>query len=1834
MWAKYSNKKPNLSKVRQIQRFRGRSWHTPKRELTNKIFSISIAILLMLAGTLSLLPLFIPDTLPNARGAISENIFFDDMESGPGLWQETTFGDPWSETSGWDHGIPVAPPDPYSGNYCWGTNISGNYTYRTESWLKTPQFLMSDSIPIVSAKLTFWHIYNFSSYRPTEDIDGGWVAVVYNGRWHRIEPEGGYPGHAGTIDDGVYAHRYGIRPGYNGTISTWEKATFDLSNYIGKWIRIEFYFIGTAGFGTSPPHGPPDYHSKYDSDARGWYIDDVSVDIERWDGPLIGPDQTGVGMGGDTISYMLTIKNWNSSADTVDIYYTDTNNWQVRLLDSTTYLPLEDNGGLPGLPDVFLWGNGRINIIVNITIPIWVTDWDFSDLTIIHIVSSLDPQKNDTAELITKTPFPDVGVEEIDVTEVINVNETVFVNVTIKNYGDWTVSFWVEGILSTMLIIPPSLNGSSLQYVSNLIPERNIILQWSFIPTAPSEYIFTVTTFLDVDQFIYNNKSVRSIIVHDWKLNWFDDIEEGGDAAKGLWNNTYFSGSTTQWERGKISRYGHIGPPFFSMPSQEYCWGTDINDYYLEDINCYLFTPDSKAFDFSGSDGVTLSFYHYWQIQPIPSGDWGEVVYTFDSDPISTIYPTGIKYIGQENNWVYEEIDLTSFVKDEPYVRFGWQLSENIGGNKFEPDTWEGWYLDDVSVWASSAMPELLITEIVDSGGNEYIEVYNEGRVVADLNDYNITLDRGRTWLTSGTWSSTTILPGEYAYYEIIGGGILDDQGASIYVVNTSIPEMLINDVVYYGQKGTVPDPIPGESVARYWNSTYYKNEWARDPTSTIGYQNDGSGEVSFQYVVLNEVLYNPGMQEAFIELRYVGYPGNDPGADIDGWIIVVGDSIFTIPPSAPYNTISTVLNIQSPFYVINMSMFSNLFDTVDTNGDNIYLYTDFGMLVDEVGWNNPHTPDTSISRVPDGFGVELNGKKHGLMGYDDPSSIAAGWQFERIPSMSIVSIEEDQIGRGDVGWIVVYELNITNHQEVADYIDLFVTIPEPGWIVDLYKDDNVTLLQDNDGDGFFDTGELNPNQVIKIRVKVTIPSKNPGDFDEVIITARSSKNLNGWDTVVIRTDTYPHIEVNKSASPEEIWLNGTGMLPQVTTLTLEIKGAGVPLSKTFYQDVIFCMDSSGSMDWNDVNRYRIDAAKSYVDEMEIPDTGAVVDFDHRAILLHSLSSDYTQIKRDLDTIDNSESPGSDGNTYIGKALNVVIDELINNGDNDHTWIIILLSDGEVPGNDVGVAFDEAYRAADNGIKIYTIAFGQEPNETFLQEIAEISGGKFYRAGPPGTAPRNIKYLKDIYHEIRYETTHYAIDVSLVRDVLPDYIDLVPTTFNIYPDNITINATGHTIFEWKVDRIIIGETRLYIFKVVSNKVGLVLTNYVNDSWVSYIKWNDQNFTELFPEVWVNVKLAPPSPPQLFNRVVGNDVQLYWEPPPETGVDHYLIYKAPTQTSFNFSDVWINTSQHVDNGIIPLRTTWNITGAASDNYPRQEYYIIRAVNQLGLKSVTSYTVGKWTKIIPPGISALSLPLEPFETKTTEWYTNNISNCDYIRFMQPWSKKWVVQDPNWPGDVVVGEGYEICINFSASPNNNFTFCGKPGAHIRYIEGQMPAPSNFTVNIVNGVDVELTWDPMLGADHYIVYKSSTREGLNNLSLLYCWETNYYDPNDTSYIDLNAASSGGTQYYYMIVAVSDPDVHVGFNSTYSIGVWTGKYDIGYDTFGLPLKLDFVRTTDWYCDAIPNFLGMNYFDITTQRWMWHKTIMPEGAYDPNVIMADGYQISTTAFTKYTFIGI
>ncbi len=396
---------------------------------------------------------------------------------------------------------------------------------------------------------------------------------------------------------------------------------------------------------------------------------------------------------------------------------------------------------------------------------------------------------------------------------------------------------------------------------------------------------------------------------------------------------------------------------------------------------------------------------------------------------------------------------------------------------------------------------------------------------------------------------------------------------------------------------------------------------------------------------------------------------------------------------------------------------------------------------------------------------------------------------------------------------------------------------------------------------------------------------------------------------------------------------------------------------------------------------------------------------------------------------------------------------------------------------------------------------------------------------------------------------------------------------------------------------------------------------------------------------ITVLVPPPLPPTLYINVSldGNDVILYWDPPSISGIDHYLIYRSISQTGFDFNTVWVNTSSDNESGEpdpIPLRTMWNDTKAAlpgDPSYKEEYYYIVRAVNVVGEVSRTSRTVGKWTKIFPQGVSTFSIPLEPLETMNTtaDNYLKDM-NARYIKWMDPVNHIWMKHGDGSVNDtqMELGSGYEIKFD----SQTNYTFTGMPGAMIRYDDSGFIGfdPSSEARNLTATVDpvignVTLNWtqpSSMDGDDSYKVYRSTTKDGFDNGTAVLLDTLPY---GNETYIDPGAALLYD-QCYYMVIPVNETDIEG--SSTYSIGVWTEEYLSQYDTIGIPLKLSINQAADRYCDKIPNAVGINYYNVSAQRWSWHSTRMPKGAFDPILVMTEGYQISTSGGTEFTFIGV
>ena len=384
---------------------------------------------------------------------------------------------------------------------------------------------------------------------------------------------------------------------------------------------------------------------------------------------------------------------------------------------------------------------------------------------------------------------------------------------------------------------------------------------------------------------------------------------------------------------------------------------------------------------------------------------------------------------------------------------------------------------------------------------------------------------------------------------------------------------------------------------------------------------------------------------------------------------------------------------------------------------------------------------------------------------------------------------------------------------------------------------------------------------------------------------------------------------------------------------------------------------------------------------------------------------------------------------------------------------------------------------------------------------------------------------------------------------------------------------------------------------------------------------DSDSQDRFPLMDFSV---PAPPTNLTTQVVNfDDILLHWLAPNSSSLNHYLIYRSMDQRNFDFSSPLHNTSSDPN----PLWNSWKDVDVASPNAPEEYYYVVRAVSRSGGTSFTSNTAGKWTRSFRQGREAFSLPLEPFVNRNASWYSENIPGTEFIRWMNS-SGHWVTHYPSMGEGVndvpaIMSDSYEI----SLSSPINFTFCGYPASMIRFHEGMgdsIAFRKSLSVQ-VEGNDINLSWEAVTGAIGYLVFRSDERNGLHDLSL-----SPIANITNTHWIDSGVVGSWRSEYYYMVIP-ADPSGGLG-SSTYSIGVFTEEYQSGTDAFALPLKPVEPRSLDWYCDNIPNIVGIIH--LMKGYWRLHAREMPEGVYDAEAVQGEGYQISIDgATTTYTFVG-
>ena len=190
---------------------------------------------------------------------------------------------------------------------------------------------------------------------------------------------------------------------------------------------------------------------------------------------------------------------------------------------------------------------------------------------------------------------------------------------------------------------------------------------------------------------------------------------------------------------------------------------------------------------------------------------------------------------------------------------------------------------------------------------------------------------------------------------------------------------------------------------------------------------------------------------------------------------------------------------------------------------------------------------------------------------------------------------------------------------------------------------------------------------------------------------------------------------------------------------------------KVQVRDIFLCLDVSGSMQANDLQPNRLEAAKqnleAFVDRLDGDRLGLVV-FAGKAFVQCPLTLDHNVVKYFIKQVELS-TVNMNG-TAVGDGLLVALARLGQEGNSGQ--VVVLATDGvSNTGQDPLLAARVATAA---GVKLYTIGMGrkggaimrmrdgwgrifeqrmEEPDEKTMTAMAEMTGGRYFRATDAGS---------------------------------------------------------------------------------------------------------------------------------------------------------------------------------------------------------------------------------------------------------------------------------------------------------------------------------------------------------------------------------------------------------------------------------------------------------------------------------------------------------------------
>jgi len=285
----------------------------------------------------------------------------------------------------------------------------------------------------------------------------------------------------------------------------------------------------------------------------------------------------------------------------------------------------------------------------------------------------------------------------------------------------------------------------------------------------------------------------------------------------------------------------------------------------------------------------------------------------------------------------------------------------------------------------------------------------------------------------------------------------------------------------------------------------------------------------------------------------------------------------------------------------------------------------------------------------------------------------------------------------------------------------------------------------------------------------------------------RLNKDINSISVTVYSNNNPPDMNVGKEISSTKLSVGDIATLKYTLTPT----GAFVHVKRAPL-DIVLIIDNSNSMTVNNKISNAKEAAKTFVktfQEAGLGDRIAVVSFNKDAKKEQDLSIQYSSIISKIENIKCSTGTNYEAGLKKAKELLAGSERgkyivFLSDGMPNYYLDIVYPSGQEKSVQDFyGIRpFEDARETAKDismsGIKLYTVGVGtgQEIDVGFMEELAEIGGGKFYHSS-------NSEDLNDIYKEISDRVNAQKISEIYITEKLPEGIEVIT-------ENVTSEDNG------------------------------------------------------------------------------------------------------------------------------------------------------------------------------------------------------------------------------------------------------------------------------------------------------------------------------------------------------------------------------------------------------------------------------------------------------------